>query len=158
MIRSMPNTPMRVGEGCTVYAPGQYVTHQDLDKIHLIFNSLGIAQQVPEKLISAVAAVSGCGPAYIYTIIEAMADGGVKHGIPRNLAIQLAAQTVYGAAKMVLQTETHPAILRDEVCSPGGSTIAAIHELEKGGLRASLMNAIQAATEKSHQIGKNQQN
>lgn len=153
IIRAMPNTPMQVGEGCTVYTPGQYVTHQDLEKIHLILNSLGLAQQVPEKLINSVGAVAGCGPAYVYTIIEALADGGVKQGIPRQLALQIAAQTVFGAAKTVIETEKHPAILRDEVCSPGGSTIAAVHELEKGGLRATLMNAVQAATEKSRELG-----
>lgn len=153
IIRSMPNTPMQVGEGCTVYSPGQYVTHQDLEKIHLILNSLGIAQQIPEKMINSVTAIAGCGPAYVYTIIEALADGGVKQGIPRQMALQFAAQTVYGAAKTVLETEKHPAILRDEVCSPGGVTICAVHELEKGGLRNTLINAVQAAVEKSNEMG-----
>lgn len=154
MIRTMPNTPMQVGEGCTVYSPGQYVTHQDLEKVHIILNSLGIAHQVPEKMIDSVSAMSGCGPAYVYTFIEAMADGGVQQGVPRQLALQIAAQTVFGAAKTVLETEKHPAILRDEVCSPGGTTIAAVHELEKGGLRATIMNAIGAAYRRTLELGK----
>lgn len=156
MIRTMPNTPMQVGEGCTVYTPGQYVSHHDLEKIHIILNSLGIAHQVPEKMIDAVGAISGCGPAYVYTFIEALADGGVKLGVPRQMALQFAAQTVFGAAKTVLETEKHPAILRDEVCSPGGSTIAAVHELEKGGMRATVINAVQVAAEKNTELGKRQ--
>lgn len=154
MIRTMPNTPMQVGEGCTVYSPGRYVTLQDLEKVHLILNSLGIAQQVPEKMINAVGAVSGCGPAYIYTIIEALADGGVKQGIPRQMALQFAAQTVLGAAKTVLTTGRHPAILRDEVCSPGGSTICGVHELEKAGVRNAFINAVEKAAERNAELGK----
>lgn len=111
----MPNTSMQVGEGCTVYTPGSYVKQQDLEKVHLMLNSLGIAQQVPETMIDAVSGVSGCGPAYCYTIIEALADGGVKQGIPRQMALQFAAQTLLGAAKTVLLTGKHPAMLRDEV-------------------------------------------
>lgn len=131
----MPNTPMQVGEGCTVYAAGSYIVQQDLEKVHLMLNSLGIAHQVPESMINAVSGVSGCGPAFVYTIIEALADGAVKNGVPRQMALQFATQTVLGAAKTVMITGKHPAILRDEVCSPGGATIVGVHELEKGKLR-----------------------
>ncbi|XP_031640245.1 uncharacterized protein LOC116352093 [Contarinia nasturtii] len=153
IIRSMPNTPMQVGEGCTVYTPGRYVTTQDLEKTHLILNSLGIAQQVPEKWINAVAAMAGSGPAYVFTVIEAMADGAVKQGIPRQMALQFAAQTVLGSAKTVIQTEKHPAVLRDEVCSPGGSTIVGMHELEKIGIRNAFINAIEKAAERNQELG-----
>lgn len=115
MIRTMPNTPMQIGEGITVYSPGSYVKQQDLEKLHLMLNSLGIAQQVPESMIDAVSGVAGCGPAFVYTIIEALADGGVKQGVPRQMALQFAAQMLLGAAKMVLLTGKHPAVLRDEV-------------------------------------------
>lgn len=135
MIRTMPNTPMQVGEGCTVYAAGSYIVQQDLEKVHLMLNSLGIAQQVPESMIDTVTGVSGCGPAFVYTIIEALADGAVKNGVPRQMALQFATQTVLGAAKTVMITGKHPAVLRDEVCSPGGATIVGVHELEKGNLR-----------------------
>lgn len=135
MIRTMPNTSMQVGEGCTVYTGNSHVSHQDLEKVHIMFNSLGLAQQVPETMIDAVTGVTGCGPAFVYTIIEALADGGVKQGVPRQMAIQFAAQTLLGASKTVLLTGKHPAVLRDEVCSPGGSTIVGVHELEKGCLR-----------------------
>lgn len=135
MIRTMPNTSMQVGEGCTVYAGNSHVTHPDLEKVHLMLNAMGVAQQVPETMIDAVTGVTGCGPAFVYTIIEALADGGVKQGVPRQMAIQFAAQTLLGAAKTVLLTGKHPAVLRDEVCSPGGSTIVGVHELEKGNLR-----------------------
>lgn len=135
VIRTMPNTSMQVGEGCTVYTGNARVSHHDLEKIHLMLNALGLAQQVPESMIDAVTGVAGCGPAFVYTIIEALADGGVKQGVPRQMALQFAAQTLLGAAKTVLLTGKHPAVLRDEVCSPGGATIVGVHELEKGNLR-----------------------
>lgn len=135
MIRTMPNTSMQVGEGCTVYTGNAHVAHQDLEKVHLMLNSLGLAQQIPEPMIDAVTGVTGCGPAFVYTIIESLADGAVKQGVPRQMALQFAAQTLLGAAKTVLFTGKHPAVLRDEVCSPGGSTIVGVHELEKGNLR-----------------------
>lgn len=153
IVRTMPNTPMQVGEGCTIYTPGKYVTLPDLEKVHLLLSSLGIAQQVPEKMISQIGPMTGCGPAFVYTIIEALADGSVKLGVPRQMAIQLAAQTVLGAAKTVLQTGRHPAVLRDEVCSPGGSTIVGVHELERGGLRNTLITALEKAAEKSASLG-----
>lgn len=153
VVRSMPNTPMQVAEGCTVYTPGKYVTLPDLEKVHLLLGSLGIAQQVPEKMIGMVGPMTGCGPAFVYTVIEALADGSVKLGVPRQMAIQMAAQTVLGAAKTVLQTGRHPAVLRDEVCSPGGSTIVGVHELERGGLRNTIITAVEKAAEKSASLG-----
>lgn len=115
MIRTMPNTSVQVGEGCTVYTAGSYVKQQDLEKVHLMLNSLGIAQQVPESMIDAVVGMAGCGPAYVYTFIEALADGAVKQGVPRAMALQFATQMLLGAAKTVLITGKHPAVLRDEV-------------------------------------------
>uniref|UniRef100_A0A1L8EDU4 Pyrroline-5-carboxylate reductase n=1 Tax=Haematobia irritans TaxID=7368 RepID=A0A1L8EDU4_HAEIR len=154
MIRTMPNTPMQVGEGCTVYTPGSYVVQQDLEKVHLMLNSLGIAQQVPESMIDAATGVSGCGPAFVYTIIEAMADGAVKNGVPRQMALQFATQTILGAAKTVLVTGKHPAVLRDEVCSPGGATIVGVHELEKGNLRSTIINAVEKSSQRSAELGR----
>ncbi|XP_014092621.1 pyrroline-5-carboxylate reductase 3 [Bactrocera oleae] len=154
MIRTMPNTPMQIGEGITVYSPGSYVKQQDLEKLHLMLNSLGIAQQVPESMIDAVSGVAGCGPAFVYTIIEALADGGVKQGVPRQMALQFSAQMLLGAAKMVLLTGKHPAVLRDEVCSPGGATIVGVHELEKGNLRSTLINAVEKSSERATELGK----
>ncbi|XP_055849055.1 uncharacterized protein LOC129914041 [Episyrphus balteatus] len=154
MIRTMPNTSMQVGEGCTVYSPGSYVKQQDLEKVHLILNSLGIAQQVPETMIDGISGLSGCGPAFVYTIIEALADGAVKQGVPRQMALQFSAQTILGAAKTVIMTGKHPAVLRDEVCSPGGSTICGVYELEKGNLRSTLMTAVEKASQRSAELGK----
>ncbi|XP_068152082.1 uncharacterized protein P5cr [Drosophila tropicalis] len=154
VIRTMPNTSMQVGEGCTVYTGNSRVTHQDLEKVHLMLNALGLAQQVPESMIDAVTGVAGCGPAFVYTMIEAMADGGVKQGVPRQMALQFAAQTMLGAAKTVLLTGKHPAVLRDEVCSPGGATIVGVHELEKGNLRATLINAVEKSSQRSAELGK----
>jgi pyrroline-5-carboxylate reductase len=114
---------------------------------------VGRAVVVDEKLMDAVTGLSGSGPAYVFTVIEALADGGVKAGIARTLALELAAQTVLGSAKMVIETKEHPAKLRDMVTSPGGTTIAGMHELEKGRLRASLMSAVEAATKRSKELG-----
>ncbi|XP_030571778.1 pyrroline-5-carboxylate reductase 3 [Drosophila novamexicana] len=154
MIRTMPNTSMQVGEGCTVYTGNAHVAHQDLEKVHLMLNSLGLAQQIPEPMIDAVTGVTGCGPAFVYTIIESLADGAVKQGVPRQMALQFAAQTLLGAAKTVLLTGKHPAVLRDEVCSPGGSTIVGVHELEKGNLRATIINAVEKSSLRSAELGK----
>lgn len=154
VIRCMPNTAMQVAEGCTVFTAGRYVPPVDVEKITMILNALGMAHEVPEKMINAFAAITGCGPAYVYLIIEALADGGVKMGIPKATAIQFAAQTLYGSAKTLLETGKHPAQLKDEVCSPGGTSIAGIHELEKGGMRNLLINAVEAATLKSIELGK----
>jgi pyrroline-5-carboxylate reductase len=119
-----------------------------------IFGAVGRAVVVEEKLMDAVTGLSGSGPAYVFTIIEALADAGVKQGIPRALALELSAQTVYGAAKMVLETGEHPGKLKDMVTSPGGTTIEGLHALEKGKFRATLMNAVEAATLRSKELGK----
>jgi pyrroline-5-carboxylate reductase len=157
IVRSMPNTPMQVGAGCTLYAENFSSEAPEsvlalYERVKLIFNLLGQAYKVEENKIDSYTALSGCTPAFVYQIIEALSDGGVKQGIPRDIAIRMAAQTVLGAAKMVLETGKHPAELKDEVCSPGGATIAGVHELEKGSLRATLMNALEGATQRIKQM------
>ncbi|PNF31136.1 Pyrroline-5-carboxylate reductase [Cryptotermes secundus] len=152
VIRVMPNTPMMVGAGVSVYSGGSNITSEDLSMIGNILSVGGISEMIPESLINAVGAVAGSGPAFVYIIIEALSDGAVKMGIPRNMATQLAAQTVFGAAKMVLQTGKHPARLKDEVCSAGGSTITGVHAMESGGVRNALMNAVEAAAKRSEEL------
>ncbi|MEK6698739.1 MAG: pyrroline-5-carboxylate reductase [Nitrospirota bacterium] len=154
VVRVMPNTPALVLAGATALAGGKNATSDDLALAQSIFNSVGRSFVVDEKLMDAVTGLSGSGPAYVFTIIEALADAGVKAGLPRQLALELAAQTVYGAAKMVLETKEHPGKLRDMVTSPGGTTIEGLHALEEGKLRATLMNAVAAATERSRELGK----
>ncbi|CAH0553750.1 unnamed protein product [Brassicogethes aeneus] len=153
IIRVMPNTPMMVGEGCTVFCPGQRATESDVNVVKTILEVSGVCKQVPESLINAVGALSGSGPAFVYLMIEALADGGVKQGIPREMAVQFAAQTVLGASKMVLDSGKHTGQLKDEVCSPGGTTITGIHALEKAGVRGALMDAVEAAAKKSAELG-----
>ncbi|XP_019871018.1 uncharacterized protein LOC109599453 [Aethina tumida] len=153
IIRVMPNTPMMVGEGCTVFCPGQRATPGDIILVKSILEVSGVCKQVPESLINAVGALAGSGPAYVYLVIEALADGGVKMGIPREMSVQFAAQTVLGAAKMVLESGKHTGQLKDEVCSPGGTTITGIHALERGGVRAALIDAVEAAAKKSAELG-----
>lgn len=153
VIRVMPNTPMMVGEGCTVYCPGQQATAEDIANVKKILEVSGICRLVPESMINGVGALAGCGPAFTYLFIEALSDGAVKMGIPREMATNFAAQTVLGAAKMVLETGKHTGTLKDEVCSPGGTTITGIHALEKGGMRSAVMDAIEAATKKSLELG-----
>jgi pyrroline-5-carboxylate reductase len=153
VVRVMPNTPALVLAGAAALAGGKNVASEDLALAKRIFDSVGRAVIVEEKLMDAVTGLSGSGPAYVFTVIEALSDAGVKVGIPRPLALELAAQTVYGSAKMVMETREHPAKLRDMVTSPGGTTIAGMHELEKGKLRAVLMNAVEAATNRSRELG-----
>ncbi len=153
IIRVMPNTPALVLAGASAFALGTQATEEDAAIAQSIFGSVGIALQVKEMLLDAVTGLSGSGPAYGYTIIEALADGGVLMGLPRELALQLAAKTVAGAAEMVLQSGLHPAVLRDQVTSPGGTTIAGIEALESGGLRAALIAAVRAATERATALG-----
>ncbi|MGC1456078.1 MAG: pyrroline-5-carboxylate reductase [Nitrospirota bacterium] len=154
VVRVMPNTPALVLAGAAALAGGKNATSDDLALAQSIFDSVGRAVIVEEKLMDAVTGLSGSGPAYVFMIIDALSDAGVKAGLPRPLALELAAQTVYGAAKMVLETKEHPGKLRDMVTSPGGTTIEGLHALEKGKLRATLMNAVEAATARSRELGK----
>ncbi len=154
VVRVMPNTPALVLAGAAGLAGGKHATNEDLALAQNIFNSVGRSVVVEEKLMDAVTGLSGSGPAYVFMIIDALSDAGVKAGLPRQLALELAAQTVYGSAKMVLETKEHPGKLRDMVTSPGGTTIEGLHALEKGKLRATLMNAVEAATARSKELGK----
>jgi len=154
MIRVMPNTPCLVKQGASAFARGGQASTEDAQLVETLLSTVGIAFEVPESQLDAVTGLSGSGPAYIYQVIEALSDGGVRVGLPRHIATQLAAQTVKGAAEMVLQTGEHPGTLKDAVTSPGGTTIAGIHALEAGGLRNSLMNAVSAATNRSIELGK----
>ncbi|HUI30795.1 MAG TPA: pyrroline-5-carboxylate reductase [Candidatus Acidoferrales bacterium] len=154
VIRTMPNTPVLVDSGATAISKGKFAGEEHLKIAHAIFKSIGTVEVVPENLLDAVTGLSGSGPAYIYMVIEAMTDGGVKMGIPRQIAFKLAAQTVFGAAKLVIETGKHPAILKDEVTTPGGTAIAAVHELETHGLRTMLINAVSTATIRSKELSK----
>ena len=158
VVRAMPNTPALVDEGATALAPGEYATDDHLSVAKEIFAAVGpVVEVLPEYLMDAVTGLSGSGPAYIYMVIEALTDGGVKMGLPRPQALKLAAQTVYGAAKLVLETGMHPAILRDQVTTPGGTTIAAIAELERHGLRPMLIEAVGTATARSQALRKREE-
>lgn len=152
LVRVMPNTPALVGEGASAIAYNKNVSENDLKYVKKVFNSVGKVVELEEKHIDAVTGLSGSGPAYVFIIIEALADGGVKMGLPRNIALKLAAQTVLGAAKMLIETGMHPGELKDMVASPGGTTITALHEIEKGKLRATLISAVEAATLKSKSL------
>jgi pyrroline-5-carboxylate reductase len=149
VIRVMPNTPALVGASASAFAVGSSATRADAQTVQQFLGSVGIALEVKEKLLDAVTGVSGSGPAYGFLMIEALADGGVAAGLPRDIAQRLAAQTLLGAAKMVLETGQHPGALKDAVCSPGGTTIEAIHALEKGGVRAALIGAVRVAADKA---------
>lgn len=152
VVRTMPNTPMLVDEGATAIAGGRFSTDEHLEIVKRMFTAVGMVEIVPEYLMDAVTGLSGSGPAYVYMFIEALTDAGVKQGIPRPVALRLATQTVYGAAKLVKETGKHPAILRDEVTTPGGTAIAAVAELESHGLRTMLINAVATATARSHEL------
>ncbi|WP_088013459.1 pyrroline-5-carboxylate reductase [Gottfriedia acidiceleris] len=154
IVRTMPNTPSLVREGMSVLCHNQIVTDEELSEVMEIFNSFGKCELVNEKLMDAIPAISGSSPAYVYLMIEALADGAVLQGIKRDQAYKLAAQAVLGAAKMVLETELHPGELKDQVCTPGGATIEAIAELEKQGFRSSIISAMERCTEKSVSLGK----
>ena len=154
LVRVMPNTPCLVGESASGFAIGGAATSQDAELVEQLLSAVGVAVAVDEKLLDAVTGLSGSGPAYVYQIIEALSDGGVRVGLPRDVATKLAAQTVLGAAKMVLETGQHPGVLKDAVASPGGTTIAGLHALERGGLRAALINAVEAATNRSQELGR----
>jgi len=152
-VRVMPNTPALVGASASAFAVGHAATRADAELVRRLLSGVGLALEVKEKLLDAVTGLSGSGPAYGFMMIEALADGGVAAGLPRDVAQTLAAQTLLGAAKMVLETGRHPGALKDAVCSPGGTTIEAVHELEKAGLRAALIGAVRAAAEKAHRLG-----
>jgi pyrroline-5-carboxylate reductase len=154
VVRVMPNTPCLVGASATGFCPGPAATHEDAEWVRRLFAAVGAAVQVPEHLLDAVTGLSGSGPAFVYVMIEALADGGVRVGLPRDVALKLAAQTVLGSAKMVLETGQHPGALKDAVASPGGTTIAGLHALERGGVRAALMDAVEAATRRAEELGK----
>lgn len=153
IVRVMPNTPALVGKGAAAYSTGENVTPEDIAIVETILGSVGLVFPVKEVLLNAVTGLSGSGPAYVYVLIETMADAGVLMGLPRDLAVQLAAQTVTGGAEMVLRTGLHPGQLKDMVTSPGGTTIAGLEALERGGFRASIQSAVRAATEKAMQLG-----
>jgi pyrroline-5-carboxylate reductase len=153
LVRVMPNTPALIGQGAAAFAIGAHATEADAQRTATILEAVGYAIRVPESLLDAVTGLSGSGPAYVYTIIEALADGAVCEGLSKADALTLAAQTVAGAANMVLETKLHPAVLRDQVTSPGGTTIAGLAALEAGGLRAALIAGVRAATQRARELG-----
>lgn len=154
IVRAMPNTPALVREGVTALAYRADLAADDLAAAQALFEAVGSVVSVEERLMDAVTGLSGSGPAYVFVAIEALADGGVKMGLPRATAELLAAQTVLGAARLVLESGEHPARLKDQVASPGGTTIAGLHRLEAGGLRSCLMAAVEAATNRSQELGR----
>jgi pyrroline-5-carboxylate reductase len=152
IIRAMPNTPALIGRAATAYTAADNATQADRDCAEAIFASVGIVSYVQEKLLDAVTGLSGSGPAYVFLVIEALTDGGVSCGLPTNLARQLAIQTVLGAAELAKETGEHPAILREMVTSPGGTTAAALSELEQHGVRAAFIQAVRAADQRSKEL------
>ncbi len=154
IIRIMPNTPAAVGSGMVLYSPNSYTSQEQVECFVKAMHMSGELDNIPEKLIDAASAVSGCGPAFVYLFIEALADGGVNCGLPRDKAMLYAAQTVKGAADTVLATGKHPGALKDAVCSPGGTTIEGVRALENGGFRANAMEAVIAAYEKTLKLAK----
>ncbi len=153
IVRAMPNTPCLVGKGATGLSGGEHATAEDLAIATTIFESVGYVTVLDENLIDAVTGLSGSGPAYIFLIIEALSDAGVKVGLSRHVALKLAAQTVLGSAALLLETGEHPGHLKDQVTSPGGTAIAGLHTLEAGGLRTTLIDAVEAATRRARQLG-----
>ncbi|RIW29596.1 pyrroline-5-carboxylate reductase [Bacillus salacetis] len=152
IVRTMPNTPSLVGEGMSALCPNEKVTEEEMAQVVELFSSFGEAEVLPESLMDSVPAVSGSSPAYVFMFIEALADGAVKQGISRDKAYKMAAQAVLGAAKMVLETGSHPGELKDAVCSPGGATIEAVSTLEKTGFRASVLSAMESCYKKSSKM------
>lgn len=153
IVRTMPNTPALVGAGATALARGPHATDADLEQALALFEAVGVAVVVEEHHLDAVTGLSGSGPAFVFMAIEALADGGVKVGLARPVAMALAAQAVMGAAKLVLETGEHPGRLKDQVTSPGGTSIAGVHALEQHGFRAALIAAVEAATRRSKELG-----
>ncbi|HUF16989.1 MAG TPA: pyrroline-5-carboxylate reductase, partial [Thermoanaerobaculia bacterium] len=154
VIRAMPNTPALVDAGATAIARGEHATEGDLEDAKRIFDAVGITVILEEALLDAVTGLSGSGPAYMFLIIEALSDGGVKVGLSRRMSQLLAAQTVFGSAKLLMETNEHPGLLKDRVTSPGGTAITGLHTLEQGGVRTTLIDAVEAATLRSKELGK----
>jgi len=153
VVRVMPNTPALVGAAATAICAGKNAGAEHLARASAIFSAVGLCVEADEKLLDAVTGLSGSGPAYVFLFIESLADGGVRAGLPRDVALKLAAQTVLGSAQMVLQTGEHPGVLKDRVASPGGTTIAGLHALEQGAFRGTVMDAVLAAAERSRELG-----
>jgi pyrroline-5-carboxylate reductase len=156
VVRVMPNIPCVVGAGAAGYAAGERATAKDMETVGLLLNSFGVAMPVEEKYLDAVTGLSGSGPAYVFLFIEALADGGVQAGLSRDVALKLAVQTVYGSARMALESSKHLGELKDEVTSPGGTTIAGLFALEQRGFRGTVMEAVASATRRSQELGKGQ--
>src|SRR5512136_252363 len=154
IVRTMPNTPALVGAGATAISPGAHATAADLEQTRALFDAVGRTSVVEERFLDAVTGLSGSGPAYVFLMIEALSDAGVKLGLDRQTAQDLAAQTVLGSAKMLIETGVHPSRLREQVTSPGGTTVEGLRALEAGGLRTCLMDAVEAATRRAHELGK----
>ena len=153
-IRVMPNTPLAVGEGMSLISNRYTCSEDEFKFVNSLFAAAGKVAVVEDAIYVAANGISGCGPAFVYQFIEALADGGVRYGVPRALAYELAAQTLIGAGKMVLETGEHPGKLKDAVCSPGGTTIEGIFALERGGMRAAVMDAVGATVEKTNRLAK----
>ena len=154
IVRIMPNTPMLVGRGAAGFSAGPKANEEDIALTERILASVGIAFRVDEKYMDAVTALSGSGPAYVFEFIQALADGGVSEGLPRDMATQLAAQTVLGAAEMVLKTGTHPTVLKDQVTSPAGTTARALEVMYRNGFAATVIDAMHACARRSEELGK----
>jgi pyrroline-5-carboxylate reductase len=154
VVRAMPNTPALVRAGATAIARGRHATDADVAEARLVFDAVGMSVVLDESQLDAVTGLSGSGPAYIFLILEALADAGVKVGLSRRNAQRLAAQTVMGSAKLLLDTDEHPGKLKDMVTSPGGTAIAGLHTLEQGGLRTTLINAVETATKRARELGR----
>lgn len=154
LLRVMPNTPCLVGASASAYSPGERATEADVALVQRLLDTVGRAFRVPEALLDAVTGLSGSGPAFVYLVIESLSDGGVRAGLPRDVSTALAAQTVYGAARMVLETGQHPGALKDAVASPAGTTIAGLHELERAGVRGAMMSAVEAAARRAAELGR----
>jgi pyrroline-5-carboxylate reductase len=154
VVRVMPNISCVVGAGAAGYAAGAHATAADLANVGAILDSFGVGMAVEEKYLDAVTGLSGSGPAYVFLFMEALADGGVQVGLPRDVALKLAMQTVYGAARMALESDKHLGALKDEVTSPGGTTIAGIYAMERKGFRGTVMEAVVSATRRSQELGK----
>ena len=153
VVRVMPNTPALIHQGAAAYSLGRTATSEDAALTEKLFGAVGQVVKVKEELLDVVTGLSGSGPAYVYLVIEALSDAGVLMGLPRDLALKLAAQTVAGAAQMVIETGKHPAALRDEVTSPGGTTIAGLEALEAAAVRSAFLSAVRAATERARELG-----